>query len=52
MSRSEVGATANGVLMSAEGTQEIKNTCHLVGIRLQPFPTMSPEEIQDVKTGH
>ena len=52
MSWSEVGATAPDVPMSPEGTQEIKNTCHPAGIRLRPFLTMSPEEIQDVKTGH
>ena len=35
-------------MVSPEGTQEGKNTCHLVAIR----PTVSPEEIQDVKTGY
>ena len=45
-----VAATASGELVSPEGTQEGKNTCHLVAIRLQPLPTVSPEETQDVKT--
>ena len=27
-----------------EGTQEGKNTCHLAAIKLQSFPTKSPEE--------
>ena len=47
---SEVAATVNGELMSPEGTQEGKNTCHLATIRLQPLPTVSPEETQDMKT--
>ena len=40
----------NGELVSPEGTQEGKTTHHLVAIRLQPLPTVSPEEAQDVKT--
>ena len=29
-------------LVSLEGTQEGKNTCHLAAIRLQPLPMVSP----------
>ena len=47
---SAVAATLNGELMSPEGTQEGKNACHLAAISLQPLPTVSPEETQDVKT--
>ena len=47
---SAIAATAYGELVSPEGTQEGKNTCHLVVIRLQPLPTVSPEEAQGVKT--
>ena len=42
----------NGELMSPEGTQEGKNACHLAAISLQPLPTVSPEETQDMKTGY
>ena len=37
-------------LVSPEGTQEGKNTCHLAAIRLQPLPTANPEETHAVKT--
>ena len=40
----------DGEPVSPEGTQEGMNTCHLVNIRLQPLPMMSPEETQDMKT--
>ena len=42
--------TIDGELERPEGTQEGKNTCHLATIRLQPLPTVSPEETQDMKT--
>jgi len=35
-------ATMDGELVSLEGTQEGKNTCHLAAIRLQPLPVVSP----------
>ena len=41
----------DGELVSPEGTQEGKNSCHLAAIRLQPIPTVSPEETQDLKMG-
>ena len=47
---SEIVATMNGELVSLEGSQEGKDTCYLAAIRLQPLPTVSPEETQDVKT--
>ena len=47
---SAVAATVDGELVSPEGTQEGKNTCHLAAIRLQPLPMVSPEGTQDVKT--
>ena len=51
MSQSSATAAAtDGELVSPEGTQEGKNTCHLAAIRLQPYSTVSPEETQDVKT--
>ena len=40
----------DGELVSPEGTQEGKNTCQIAAIRLQPLPTVSPQEAQDVKT--
>ena len=40
----------DGKLVSPEGTQEGKNTCHLAAIRLQPLPMVSPEETRDGKT--
>ena len=50
MSQSSVtAATTDGELVSPEGTQEGKNTCHLAAIRLGPLPTVSPEETQGVK---
>ena len=45
-----IAATTYGELVSPEGTQEGKNTCHLADIRQQPLPMVSPEEAQDVKT--
>ena len=47
---SGIAATACGELVSPEDTQEGKNTCHLAANRLQPLPTVSPEETQDMKT--
>ena len=49
---SAIAATTNGELLNLEGTQEEKNICHLAVIRLQPLPTVSPEETQDVKRKH
>ena len=40
----EIAATMRGELASPEGTQEGKNTCHLAATRLQPLPTVIPEE--------
>ena len=40
----------DGKLVSPEGTQEGKNTCHLAAIRLRPLPMVSLEETQDGKT--
>ena len=45
-----IAATMNGELVNLEGSQEGKDACYLAGIRLQPLPTVSPEETQDVKT--
>ena len=45
-----IAATTDGELVSPEGTQEGKNTCHLAAIRLQPLPMVSTEETRDVKT--
>ena len=45
-----IAATTYGELVSPEGTQEGKNTCHLADIRQQLLPMLSPEEAQDVKT--
>ena len=47
---STIVATTEGELMNPEGTQGAKNTFHLPAIRLQPLPTLSPEETQDMKT--
>ena len=47
---SAIAAPAYGELVSPEGTQEGKNTCHLAAIRLHRLPTVSPEETQGVKT--
>ena len=49
MSQSSEIAALQCELVSPEGTQEGKNTCHLAAIGLQPLPTMSLEETQDVK---
>ena len=38
---SAIAATMDGELMSPEGTQEGKNTCHLAAIKLQPLPIVS-----------
>ena len=46
---SAITATPKGELVSPEGTQEGKNTCHLAAIRLQTLPTVNPEETQNVK---
>ena len=46
---SVIAAIINGELVSPEGTQEGKNSCHLVAIRPQPLPAVSPEDPQDVK---
>ena len=45
-----IAATMNGELVNLEGSQEGKDACYLAAIRLQPLPTVSPEETQDVKT--
>ena len=51
MSKSSAFAvTADGELMTLEGTQERKNNFSLAAIKLQPLTRMSPEEIQEVKT--
>ena len=47
---SVIAATADGGLVTPEETQEGKNTCRLAAIRLQPLPTGSPEETEDVTT--
>ena len=47
---SAVVASTDWELVSPEGTQEGKNTCHPATIRLQPLPRVSPEETQDVET--
>ena len=44
---SAIAATAYGEL---SGNSEGKNTCHLAAFKLQPLPTVSPEETQDMKT--
>ena len=46
---SAIADTTDGELMSPEGTEE-ENTCHPAAIGLQPLPTGSREETQDVKT--
>ena len=43
-----IAATMDGELVSLEGTQEGKNSCHVVAIRLQPHSVVSPEETQDI----
>ena len=47
---SAIADTMDGELVSPEGTEEEKNTCHPAAISLQPLPTGSLEETQDVKT--
>ena len=42
-------ATADGELVSLEGTQGRKNTHHLAAVKLQPLPKVSPEKAQDVE---
>ena len=41
-----VAATIDSELVSPEGTQEGKNTCHPAAIRLQPLPIVSPVELR------
>ena len=41
-----------GELVSPEGIQDGNSARHLVAIKLQPFPMVSPEEAQDVKTDY
>ena len=40
---SATASIADGELVSPEGTQEGKNTCHLAAVRPQPLQTVSPE---------
>ena len=50
MSQSQtIIANKLGELVSPEGIQEGKNTCHLAAIRLQPLATVSSEGIQNTK---
>ena len=37
---------SHGEVVSPQGTQDRKNTCHLVAIRLQSLSMVSPEETQ------
>ena len=46
---SAIVATIDSELVSPEGMQEVKNTCHLAGTRLKPLLMISHEETQDVK---
>ena len=48
----ETAAIKDGELGSPEETQEGKDTCHLVAIRMYPLPMVSPEETENVKTGY
>ena len=41
-----IAATAHGEVASPQGTQDRKNSCRLVAIRLQSVCMVSPEEIQ------
>ena len=51
MSQSSVtAATMDGELVSPEGPQKGKNTCHPAAIKLQSLLMVSSEETQDVKT--
>ena len=43
---SAIVATMESELVSPEGTQVGKNTCHQAATRLQPLPVVSPEETQ------
>ena len=45
-----IAATTENEQVRPEGIREGKNTCHLASIRIQPLPTVSPKEAQDVKT--
>ena len=47
----EIAAAMQGELVSPEGTQEGKNTCHLAAIRLQPLPMVSPQHVKTQDTG-
>ena len=40
----------SGEPVSPADTQDGNNTCPLAAIRLQPLPTVSSDETQDVKT--
>ena len=51
MLQSPAITATDGELVTPEGTQEGKNTCHPAVIRLLPLPTVSPEETEGVKTG-
>ena len=42
-------ATEDGELVSPEGAREGKNACPLTAVKLQPLPTLSPEEAQNIK---
>ena len=50
MTQSSAIAALQREQVSPEETREGKNTCHLAAIRLQPLPTVSPEETEDMKT--
>ena len=47
-----VAVTADGELVSPEGTQGGKKTCHPATIKLKLLPLLSSEETQDVETQH
>ena len=47
---SAIAVTADSELMTLEGTQERKNTCHLGAITLKLLPMLSPKKTQDVMT--
>ena len=46
-----IAAIMDSELVSPEGTQEGKNTCHLAAIRLQPLPMVSPQHVKTQDTG-
>ena len=46
-----IAVIMDGELVSPEGTQEGKNTCHLAGIQLQPLPMVSPQDVKTQDTG-